>query len=688
VGRRIIVLFVIGVAVPSGLLGYLALRGVRNDQALFELEQRESLEDAGQVVLDTFESRMAQVERRALTSETITSDDSPVDAVFTISPDGRFSRLLAWQGHYSSATPDLWADDARTSHTDEVELSRARKTELRHGDLPAATKQYTRLVDRAQTQRGRAKALVGLARVARRQHDWEAAADTYRRLASDYGDLRSAVAIPFALVGRLELLSMLEEIEDNEKAVVEARGLLEELVEANHGLSAAQYAFVSDRVRSSASRVLETLDDSLLFEDQVHSLRALLAREEMERRRSDRIEGFVTTAIGDPTLLKGLFDRSRALGPQGATIQGAVGPHSIYLPSTSSSGESEEEFLGLLIDPARLERMVEEVVRSIAGARDFRWVLRTESSNVRASSGPEADSEEPIVTAAFPGRFPTLTLELLPPSSDTLRSFFASPRSVYLYAFLLVVGLLAGGLALTVRTLSQQLQLARMQSDFVSTVSHELKSPVTAIRQLSEMLQAERVPSETRRRRYFDALVELSERLTTLIDHVLDFARMDAGHTELDLVEVDLRDLLAKVVAEVQERVHHRGFSIGQEIHTVMPRVTLDSELIALAITNMIDNSIKFSGDSRQVIVKATVEADQAIIGIEDYGIGMDPDELDRVFERFYRGGEALTRSVKGTGLGLTLVKQIVEAHGGSIEVKSERGRGSVFAIRLPVSGP
>jgi two-component system phosphate regulon sensor histidine kinase PhoR len=227
-----------------------------------------------------------------------------------------------------------------------------------------------------------------------------------------------------------------------------------------------------------------------------------------------------------------------------------------------------------------------------------------------------------------------------------------------------------------------------MKSDFVSTVSHELKSPVTSIRQLAGMLQAERVPSEARRRRYFDVLVEQSERLTALIEHVLDFARMDAGHTELDLVEIDLKSFLEDLVSGVEEGVRHRGFLLRAEIDADLPRVTLDREEIGLAATNLIDNAVKYSGDSREVIMRAHTENDHAVIEVQDFGIGLDPSERHRVFERFYRGGEALTRSVKGTGLGLTLVKNIVEAHGGTIDARGEPGQGSTFTIRLPVSGP
>jgi signal transduction histidine kinase len=331
--------------------------------------------------------------------------------------------------------------------------------------------------------------------------------------------------------------------------------------------------------------------------------------------------------------------------------------------------------------------MAEQVVRDAANSMRLRWALRDESGIVSAGS-PAGIDGTPMVLVDFPGRFPPLSLGLLPPATGTIQSFFTSPSSVYLYAFVLVAGVLAGGLALTVRTISHQLELARMQSDFVSTVSHEFKSPLTAIRQHAEMLKAGRAPSEARRQRYFDVLVEQSERLTALIDHVLDFARIDAGHTELDLVEVDLETFLGDVVSAIQGRVGSQDFVIRQEIESDFPPVTMDPEGIALVLTNLIDNAIKFSGASREVIVRCRAEDAQVVITVRDFGIGLNPSERERVFERFYRGEDARKRAVKGTGLGLTLVKRTIEAHAGSISVDSEPGKGSAFTVRLPVSGP
>ena len=278
-----------------------------------------------------------------------------------------------------------------------------------------------------------------------------------------------------------------------------------------------------------------------------------------------------------------------------------------------------------------------------------------------------------------------MTIELFPPDAGFVQTFLTSRRGGFFYAFLLIAGILIFGFTLTVRTVSHQFELARMQSDFVSTVSHEFKSPLTAVRQIAEMLQSDKVSSEQKRRRYYDVLVEQSERLSLLIDRVLDFAKMDSGHHTFDVQPVDVGPFLETLVSKVQQRVSHEGFVVRSEIDPSLPMVALDADAIGQAVTNLIDNGIKYSGDSKEIVVRGFAENGHAVIAVRDFGIGLDPEEKERVFERFYRGGSELTRSVRGTGLGLTLVKQIVHGHGGRVDADSEPGHGSTFYIRLPL---
>jgi signal transduction histidine kinase len=251
--------------------------------------------------------------------------------------------------------------------------------------------------------------------------------------------------------------------------------------------------------------------------------------------------------------------------------------------------------------------------------------------------------------------------------------------------FFLIAGILIFGLIFTTRAVTHELELAKMKSDFVSTISHEFKSPLTSILQLAVMLKTKRVPSEARRQRYYDVLVEQSERLSLLIDNILDFTKMEEGKEKFGFEIIDIGELLREIVATIQDRVRHEGFIIQTKISDPLPSIKVDRRSLSQAINNLIDNAIKYSSKVKQVYVHAFTEKHHLIIAIQDFGIGIKKEETNKVFERFYRGGDELTRKVKGSGLGLTLVKQIVEAHHGTIQVESESERGSTFSIKLPL---
>jgi signal transduction histidine kinase len=218
----------------------------------------------------------------------------------------------------------------------------------------------------------------------------------------------------------------------------------------------------------------------------------------------------------------------------------------------------------------------------------------------------------------------------------------------------------------------------------VSTVSHEFKSPLTSIRHLSEMLQSGSVPSDERRRRYYDVLVEQSTRLSSLVANILDLARIEEGRKEFLFEPLDLGDLVRDLVATTQHRVGHEGYVIEADIDEPLPAVSADRTAISQVITNLVDNAIQYSGEARDVTVRVSARDRRVMVAVTDRGVGIPPSELDRVFERFYRGGDAHTRAVKGSGLGLTLVKEIVDAHGGTVRVESEVGRGSTLTVELP----
>jgi len=253
-----------------------------------------------------------------------------------------------------------------------------------------------------------------------------------------------------------------------------------------------------------------------------------------------------------------------------------------------------------------------------------------------------------------------------------------------------VLAALAGLLAAR-RAFYEQQRLSEMKSNFVSSVSHELRAPIASMRLLSESLERGKVSDAGKKQDYYRFLVQESRRLTSLIENVLDFSRIEQGRKEyqrepadLDAIVEDTIKLMQPAAAEKQVGLARRPF-IGPG-----PLVTCDGLAMQQALINLIDNAVKHSPPGAQVEVGLEDGAPNGVrLWVEDQGPGIPPEEHEKIFERFYRRGSELRRETQGIGIGLTIVKHIVEAHAGRVLVRSAVGQGSRFTIELPVNaGP
>ena len=190
--------------------------------------------------------------------------------------------------------------------------------------------------------------------------------------------------------------------------------------------------------------------------------------------------------------------------------------------------------------------------------------------------------------------------------------------------------------------------------------------------------------------REYGAYIETeSRRLTQLINNILDFSRIESGRISYDFEPTDIDELLAGTLATFGVRLRDKGFEV--EFHgpeEPLPDIPLDANAIDRAVANLLDNAVKYSNGDRRIGVELGRSGDKITIAVSDHGIGIPDDELERIFERFHRVSTGLVHDVKGSGLGLPLVKHIAEAHGGSVTVTSELGKGSTFTIHLPIMGP
>jgi signal transduction histidine kinase len=235
------------------------------------------------------------------------------------------------------------------------------------------------------------------------------------------------------------------------------------------------------------------------------------------------------------------------------------------------------------------------------------------------------------------------------------------------------------------RDVQRDLRLAEMRSQFVSSVTHELKTPLTAIRMFTETLRLDEEVDHQTRSEYLDTILHESERLSRLVDNVLDFGKIERGKKIYRFEPVQLADVVEDAARAIQYPIEQAGFTLDLDINHALPPVAADADAMQQAILNLLTNAMKYSGDSRQIRLGLDRRNGHARIQVADQGIGIAPADQGRVFERFYRATTAENQHTPGTGLGLTLVAHIVSAHGGDVDVESTPGMGSTFTIRLPL---
>ncbi len=248
--------------------------------------------------------------------------------------------------------------------------------------------------------------------------------------------------------------------------------------------------------------------------------------------------------------------------------------------------------------------------------------------------------------------------------------------------------MLGAGLLLVYHNVRRELRLSKLKSDFVANVSHELKTPLALIRLFSETLELGRVPSEEKKGQYYRVIHKESRRLTQLINNILDFSRIEAGRREYHFQRVDLARLVEEALDAYRFQLEQQGFTLAVDLHEDVPPLEVDQEALGQALLNIVSNAVKYSHDKKRIEVRLRRDGARALIEVQDHGIGIHKSEQAKIFEKFYRAEDSLVQETRGSGLGLSLVRHIMEAHAGAVEVQSAPGKGSTFTLVLPLERP
>ena len=340
--------------------------------------------------------------------------------------------------------------------------------------------------------------------------------------------------------------------------------------------------------------------------------------------------------------------------------------------------------VGLRRDDRALGRDVLD--RALAATEGRSALVVVDASGRSVWSSRPLESAAPVLTVPFGEALPAWRVALYEPAGLAPRDMVRRQAMTFMTAFALLLALIGIGLGATYRLQRRESEIARLKSDFVANVSHDLKTPLSLIRMFAETLEMDRVPDEARRREYYAVLTRESERLTRLIDNVLDFSRIESGRQRYDIAPGPVEPVVHEVLESFRHPLQQQGFAVDVSIAPDLPDVPLDAEALKQALANLLDNAMKYSADRRKVAVTARREGDGVAVEVADEGIGIAMSERERIFEKFYRIGRSETQGRRGSGVGLALVKHIVEAHGGRVTVDGGPGEGSRFTLHLPAA--
>lgn len=270
--------------------------------------------------------------------------------------------------------------------------------------------------------------------------------------------------------------------------------------------------------------------------------------------------------------------------------------------------------------------------------------------------------------------------------SDPFGAAAERQNAAYLWTGILGIAFIAVMAVILASYLGRQMRLTRLKNDLIATVTHELKTPLASMRVLVDTVREGRCTDDKQASEYFDLIARENERLSRLIDNFLTFSRMERDKRAFDFAPVDVGQVVRAAAEAVSERFASPQSRLSVEVEPDLPGIRADRDAIETVILNLLDNAWKYSGDSKAVAVRAGADDGKVLIEVSDNGLGMSRRAARHIFDKFYQVDQTLSRKAGGCGLGLAIVKFILDAHDGTIDVKSQPGKGSTFSVRLPAA--
>jgi signal transduction histidine kinase len=636
--RRLIVSFVLVLLVPAAAVVWLGARLIEQDRAIASDQLRERRESAADLFIAGLAQAIAFTERQL--------GEQPANLPIRPDDDAVLVRLDAGATEVHPVGRLLYVPAVPPPSTEPDEAFLAGEVlEFREQDNQGAAGVYRQLTA-SPSPAVRAGALMRLARTSRKLGRTDEALRAYTDLARLH-DVRVA-GLPADLVARRARCVVLQEIGRTAELSREAQTLQTDLLAARWPIDRGTFVAYSEQVNRwvGTDPVVDPERDALsAAAEWIGRQRTDLARSEFPAtgRRSLRFEGISMSLLWQ-----------------------SVG----------------EGLIVLVAGPRFQQREWFDAHQRAVEARGLRVALADLDGQPVAGTLPAQDDETAERRASAATGLPWTVLVASRDAAVDLDEI-ASRQRLLFAGLAVLVGLVITGGYFIVRAVSREFAVAQLQSDFVSAVSHEFRTPLTSLAQFTDLLNDDPDLPAAKRRTFYQAQARATERLRRLVESLLDFGRMEAGARPYRLERLAIGPLVATIVQDFQRDATPEGFIIEASIDAEGVEADVDPDAFTRALWNLLDNAVKYSGSSRIVSVALDVRDGSIAVRVRDDGLGIPSHEHEQIFRKFVRGASSRTNGIKGTGIGLAMVRHIVEAHGGSVAVESEPGEGSTFTITL-----
>ena len=687
--RRIIAVFLGAVMLPSLFLAYLGLRYVRQEGQRQEQLMLQSLkgsladaarkieEDISQTLLQTFDSLIAETSVSATVSpdriHRFVSENSLLEEVFVMDNKGRllFPRSFSIQKKPAELQSLL-------SPVAGQRLISGEESEAR-GKYDDAISNYTSGFKECTFAHEKLAFLIRIARCRLKAGDLVGAIQTYRRALVEDADRFYGEEVPYQFIASIQLAQILDRTGQQKEAFDVLARLYGKMLAGFHRFEQNQFMYYLTKVRAELEMYLQqtgpastALLDSLLWIEETFM---------QEPARNDFLKANIVPSV-EFTL------RTRSYqGLMRYALIDNIADSSIYIAFRGLGSQTQGiSIIGARLSYGHLITSVADSLKRIDLGENLHVVLIDEK---RASMQPgETDgtyiAEESLYLLA--GTIQGCKLAIVGTQGMLVKDFTSKGVFLYYAMIFTIILMIALGVIFIFHDISREQELTRMKSEFISNVTHEIKTPIASIRSLAENVNEGFITSSEKQKDYFRLIARESEKLGQLVENTLNFSRIESGSKRYSMEECSLNEVIEKTVKRFRMLTEGQEIGISVNLDKNLPPVLIDKAAIEQVLLNLLDNAVKYSPGKKVIGIAAVTEGEQLKIAVSDQGIGIALKDRSRIFDKFYRADSGSAKNITGSGIGLTLVKEIVESHGGSITVESNRNNGSTFTIRIPAN--